>query len=63
MGIQIPHAKGQFSWAEDAASYKVQGLSAVRCAKMAETIQMLFGITRVSPWKHVLDRVHNGTTW
>jgi len=38
--------------------------SAVGCAKMAEAIEMLFGIwTRMGSVKHVLDGVHSGTTW
>jgi len=35
---------------------KVQGLSAVSCAKTAEPIEMPFGTwARVGPWNHVLD--------
>jgi len=38
------------------ANCKVQGLSAVSCAKSAETINMPFGMwIRVSQSKHVLD--------
>ena len=38
------------------AHYKVQGRSAVSCAKTAEPIEMLFGLwARVSQSKHVLD--------
>jgi len=38
--------------------------SAVSCAKMAEPIDMLFGLcTRVSPRKHALGGVHTGATW
>jgi len=33
------------------------------CAKMAEPIEMLFGVwTRVGPRKHVLDGVHIDAT-
>jgi len=37
---------------------------AVSCAKMAEPIEMLFGLwTHVSPRKHILGGVHTGATW
>jgi len=38
--------------------------TAVSCAKMAEPIDMLFGLwTRVGAGKHVLGGVHIGATW
>ena len=34
------------------------------CAKMAEPIEMPFGMwTLVGPRKHVFDGMHIGTTW
>jgi len=40
------------------------GPSAMRCAKTAELIEMLFRIwTRVGPRTRVLDGVHIGATW
>ena len=49
---------------EEAAHCKVQGLSAVSCAKTAELIKIAFGMqTRQLPRKHVLDEVHTGATW
>jgi len=41
---------------EGASHCKAQGHSAVICAKVAEPIEILFGLwTRVGPRKHVLD--------
>jgi len=38
--------------------------SAVRCAKMAQPIEIPFGLwTRMGPRKHVLDVVHTGATY
>jgi len=38
--------------------------TAMNCAKMAEPIEMLFGLlTQVGPRKHVLGDVHSGATW
>jgi len=38
--------------------------TAVSCAKMAEPIEMPFGLwTRVGMRMHVLDGVHTGDTW
>jgi len=38
--------------------------SAVSCAKLAESIEMLFGLwTRVGPRRRVLGGVHAGTIW
>ena len=49
---------------EEAAHCKVQGLSAVSCAKTAELIKIAFGMrTQQGPRKHVLDGVHTGATW
>ena len=60
MGVQIPHVKGR----EGAAHCKVQGLSAVNCAKIAELIETPLGLwTSVGTSKHVLDQVQIGDTW
>jgi len=49
---------------ESVAHCKVQRHSAVRCAKLAETTEMPFGIwTRVGPWNHVLDRARAQFLW
>ena len=54
-GVQIPHGKGNFEW--KGASYCiVYGHSVVIHAKMAEPIEMPFGLrTRVGPGNQVLD--------
>jgi len=55
MEVQIP----LWEWAslrERCAHCKVQGLTAVSCAKTAEPTEMPFGMwNRVGPMKHVLD--------
>ena len=49
---------------EGAAHYKVKGLSALSCAKTAESIDVPFGMwTRVGARKHVLDGLHIGANW
>jgi len=54
-GVQIPHGKEQFLRGRTSHS-KVQGHSAVVCAKTAEPNEMPFGLrTRVGSRNHVLD--------
>ena len=61
MGVQIPKGKGQFWGREEAAHCKAYGLPVMTCAKMAEPLEMLFGLwTRVGRRKHVLD---GGARW
>jgi len=58
MVSKFPIQRGNFE-GKGAAHCKVPGLSAMSCAKMAESIEMPFGMwTRVGPRKHILDRVH-----
>jgi len=55
-GVQIPHGKGQFWEGKGATHCKVQGHSAVSFAKMAELIEISFGLwTWMGPRNHVLD--------
>ena len=61
-GPDLRMRRGNFEW-ERAPCCKVQGRSAVRCAKTAEPIEMPFGFwTWMGPRKHVLHRVHIGVT-
>jgi len=49
MGVQIPLCEGAIL-GERAASCKVEGCSAVSCAKVAELIEMPFGmLSQVDP--------------
>jgi len=64
MEVQIPQCKAAISSGIGMAKIKVQGPSAVSCAKTAEPIKMSFQVwTRVGPRKHVLDGVHVVATW
>jgi len=57
MGIQIPPWEGPILRRELGVC-KVEGHSAVICTKMAEPIEMLFGLwARMSPRNHELDGV------
>jgi len=56
MGVQIPLLEGAILRGEGASHCKVQGHAAVICAKMAEPIQIPFGLrTLVGPMNHILD--------
>jgi len=61
-GVQIPVWKGNFR-GKGSTHCKIQGPSATSCAKMAEMIEMPFGVcTRVGP-RNMLDGVQVGATW
>ena len=63
MGLQIAPCKGTIFSGKDMPG-KPDNTSAVSCAKMAELVEMSFGLwTRVGLGKHVLCRMHTGTTW
>jgi len=62
MRVQIPNGKGQFK-GEEAAHCKVQRLSAVNCAKTAETIEMRVDLKSGGFRKQELGGVHTGATW
>jgi len=51
--VQVPNAMGQFFGGRTCPG--VPDDTVVSCAKTAEPIKMLFGLTRVGPRKHVLD--------
>ena len=53
MRVQVPNAMGQFFGGRTCPG--VPDDTVVSCAKTAEPIKMLFGLTRVGPRKHVLD--------
>jgi len=56
---RLPHAKGQFLGERTCPAMPDD--TAVSCARMAEQIEMPFGLwTLVDPRKHVLGGVHNG---
>ena len=58
MGSKFFIRRGNFE-GKGAAHCKIPGHSAVSCAKIAESIEIPFGMwTRVGPRKHILDRVH-----
>ena len=60
----LPMRRGNFEGGEGTVHCKVQGLSAVSCAKTAESLQMPFGMwTSVGPRKHLLDGVHVSAAW
>jgi len=62
-GSRSPHAKGQFLGGKDMPGH-ARRHSAMRCVKMAERIEMTFGmLTPTGPRKHVLRGVHTGATW
>jgi len=62
-GVQIPLCKLAISMGNDTPGNSRQH-SAVSCAKMAETVDMPFGLwTRVGRRKHVLHDLHVGLTW
>jgi len=64
-GSGLPTRMGNFE-GKRVAHCNVWRLSAVRCAKTAEPVEMPFGISiRVDPRKHLLrvDGVHIGATW
>jgi len=63
MGVHVSPWEGAILRDEGAAHCEVWGLSAVRCAKMPELIEMmLFGLSTREPCNHVLDEVHTGAT-
>jgi len=62
MGVQIPLCEGAIL-GERAASCKVEGCSAVSCAKVAELIEIPFGmLSQVDPGNYVLDGGANALT-
>ena len=61
-GSRLPHVKGRLLWKRTR-----QGMpddTALSCAKIAELIEMLFGLwTWMGTRKHVLHRMHIDATW
>jgi len=55
MRVQVPNAMGQFFGGRTCPGMPDD--TVVSCAKTAEPVKKLFGLTRVGPRKHVLDGV------
>ena len=63
LGVQIAPCQGAFFRWKDMCVH-ARWHSAMSCAKMAEWIEMPFGLlTEVGPRKYILGGMHTGTTW